>query len=58
MLENICDGSQSHLTVNQREVHYKIHDHIRQRKSEWKGALKSAQNMSKVLHKVFNTVVK
>ena len=25
---------------------------------EWKGALKATRNMGKVLHKVFNTVVK
>ena len=41
MLENICDGSQSHTKVNQIESRYKICDHIRQRQSEWKGALKS-----------------
>ena len=38
MLENICDGSQSHPIVIQREYCYKIRDSIKQRKSEWKGA--------------------
>ena len=41
MLENICDGSQSHPRVNQREACYKINDHNRQRKLERKGALKA-----------------
>ena len=58
MLEDIRDGSQSHLNVNQREPCYKICDHIRQRKPEWKGVLKATQNMGKGLHKVFKTVVK
>ena len=58
MLEDICDGSQYHPSVNMREVRYKIYDHIRQRQSEWKGVLKSTQNMDKGLHKVFKTVVK
>ena len=58
MLEDIRDGSQSHLNVNQREARYKIRYCIRQRQLEWKGAIKSKQNMGKGLHKVFKTVVK
>ena len=58
ILEDIRDGSQSRLNVNWREAQYKICDHIRKMQSECKGALKSTQNMGKVLHKVFNTVVK
>ena len=41
MLENICDGIQSQPNFNRREARYKICDRIRQRKSEWKGVLKS-----------------
>ena len=41
MLHNICDGSQTHPNVNKREARYKIRDRIRQRQSEWKGALKA-----------------
>ena len=41
MFEDICDGSQSHLNVIQREARYKIHYRIRQRQLECKGALKS-----------------
>ena len=31
MLEDICDGSQTHPNINKREAHYKIRDHIRKR---------------------------
>ena len=58
MLEEICDGSQSHTNVNRRESRYKICDHIKQRKLEWKWALKATQNTGKGLHKVFKTVLK
>ena len=58
MLEDIRDGSQTHLNVNKMEAHYKIRDHVRQRQSQWKGALKATQSMGKGLHKVFSTVVK
>ena len=58
MLEEICDRSQSHPNVNQREARYKIRDRIKQRILEWKGALKAMRNMGKGLHKVFKTVVK
>ena len=58
MLEDIRDGSQSHPNVNMREARYKICYHIKQIQLEWKGALKSTQNMGKGLHKVFMTVVK
>ena len=58
MLEDIRDRSQTHPNVNRRETRYKIRDSIRQRKSEWKGALKSMQRLGKGLHKVFSTFVK
>ena len=58
ILEDIRDGSQSHPSVNRRYARYKIRDRIKQRQSEWKGALKAAQKMDKGLHKVFNTAVK
>ena len=58
MLENICDGSHSHPNIKRREARNKILDNIKQIQSERKGELKDTQNMSKVLHKVFKTVVK
>ena len=36
MLEDICDGGQTHLNVNRRESRYKISDRIRQIQLEWK----------------------
>ena len=39
MLEDICDGSQTHPNVNRREALYKIRDSIRQRQSELGGKL-------------------
>ena len=58
MLEDICDGSQSHPYFNRREVRYKIRDSIKQRQLEWKGALEATQSTGKGLHKVFKTAVK
>ena len=46
-LEDIRDGSQTHPTVNKREARCKIRDRIKQKKSEWKGALKATRNMGK-----------
>ena len=58
MLEDICDGSQSHPNINRRESRYKKRDCIRQRRSELKVELKATRNMGKGLHKLFKTVVK
>ena len=58
MLEDICDGSQSHSNVNRGEACYKIRDFIKQRQSHWKETLKATQNICKCLHKMFTTDVK
>ena len=58
MLQDIRDGSQTHPNANKIEARYKIRDSVRQRQSEWKGALKSTRSMVKGLHKVFIMVVK
>ena len=50
MLEDICDGSQTHPNVNKGEARYKIRDHIRQRQSECKVALKATRSVVKGLH--------
>ena len=47
MVEDICDGSQTHPKINKREARYKIRDHIRQRKPQWKRALKAMQSTEK-----------
>ena len=38
VLKDIRDGSQSHPSINSREACYKICDHIKQVRAEWKGA--------------------
>ena len=58
MLGDIRDRSQTHPNVNKREARYKIRDRVRQKESQWKGALKATCNMGKVLHKVCSTIVK
>ena len=58
MLQDNCDVSRTHPNVNKREARYKIRDRVRQKKLEWKGALKATQSMGKGLHRVFSTVVK
>ena len=58
MIEDICHGSHTHPNFNRREARYKIRDRVRQRHSEWKGALKSTSNTGKGLHNVFSTAVK
>ena len=58
MLEDICDGSQSHLNVNRREACYNICGHIKKIQSKWKRGLKAMQNMGNGLKKVFKTFVK
>ena len=58
MLEYICDGSQTHPTVNKREACYEIRDCIRRKGLQWKGALKATRNTGKGLHKVLSTTVK
>ena len=58
MLHDIQDGSQTHMNVNKREERYKIRDHVRQRQSEWYGALKATQSTGNGLHKLFSTFVK
>ena len=57
MLEDICDGSQYHLSVNRRDARYKIRDQIKRIQAERKGDLLPTKNMGKGLHKVFKAVV-
>ena len=57
MLEDICDVSQYHPSINRTGAHYKIHDRFKQMRAGCKGALLSTQNMGKGLHKIFKAVV-
>ena len=56
-VEEIWDGSQIHPVTNARDTRLKIHDCIKQTKSEWKGSELSAKRIGKDLHKVFKAVV-
>ena len=58
MLGDIRDESQYHPDGIRRHARYKICDHIKQIKLEWKGALHATRNMGKGLHKVFKNFVK
>ena len=42
---------------DKREARLKIRDRIKQKKLEWKGALRATHKMGKGLHKVFSTIV-
>ena len=57
-LHDIRDGNQTHPNIDKREAHLKISDHIKQKKSERKGALRATHKMGKGLHKVFSTIIK
>ena len=53
-----CSGNQTHPNIDKREARLKILDCIKQKKSEWKGALRATHKMGKGLHKVLSTIVK
>ena len=56
-LHDIRDGNQTHPNVDKRKASLKICDHIKQNKSEWKGALRATHKMGKGLNKVLSTIV-
>ena len=56
-LHDICDGNQTHPKINKRESHMAIRDRIKQKKLQWKGALRATHKMGKCLHRVFSTMV-
>ena len=57
MLHGIRDGNQTHPKLNKREARMAMRDRIKQKKSEWKGALRATHKMGKVLHRVSSTIV-
>ena len=57
-LHDIREEIQTHPNIDKREARRKIRNRIKQRKSEWKGALKATYKMGKGLHKVFSTIVR
>ena len=53
MLEDICDGSQTHINVNRRETGYKIRDRIRQRQPEWKSQRLARLPLLKLCERIY-----
>ena len=47
MLHDIRDGNQTHQNIDKRVALLKIRDHIKQKKSQRNGALRSTQKMGK-----------
>ena len=56
-LHDIRDGNQTHPKIDKREARMAICDRIKQKKSQWKGALRATHKMGKGLHRVFSTIV-
>ena len=56
-LHDIRDGNQTHPKINKIEACMAIRDHIKQKKFQWKGALRATHKMGKGLHRVFSTIV-
>ena len=57
MLHDICDRNQNHPKIDKREARLAICDRIKQKKLQWKGALRARHKMGKGLHRVFSTIV-
>ena len=57
MLEDICEVSQSHTSINRIEACYKIRNSFKRRQAECKGALLPTKSMGRGLQKVFKAVV-
>ena len=56
-LHDIHDVNQNHPSIDKREARMAICDRIKQKKSQWKGALRATHKMVKGLHRVFSTIV-
>ena len=57
ILHDIRDGNQTHAKIDKTEAHLKIRYRIKQKKLQWKGALRSKQNMGRGLQILFSTIV-
>ena len=51
------DGNQTHPIIYKREARLEIRDRIKQKKLQWKGALRATHKMGKGLHRLFSTIV-
>ena len=56
-LHDIRDGNQTHTSIDKREARLAIRDSIKQKKLQWKGALRATHKMGKGLNRVFSTIV-
>ena len=56
-LHDIRDGNQTHPKIDNREARLAIRDRIKQKKSQWKVALRATHKMGKGFHKIFSTIV-
>ena len=56
-LHDIRDGNQTHPKIYKREARIAIRDRIKQKKSQWKGALRATHKMGKGLTRFFSTIV-
>ena len=56
-LHDIRDGNQTHPNIDKREASLAIRDRNKQKKSQWKWALRATHKVGKGLHKVFSTIV-
>ena len=56
-LHDIHDGNQTHPKIYQREARMAIRDRIKQKKLQWKGALRATHKMGKGLNRGFIIIV-
>ena len=56
-LHDTRDGNQTHPSIDKRKARLEIRDRIKQKKPQWKGALRATHKMGKGLHRVFSTIV-
>ena len=56
-LHDIHDVNQNHPSIEKREARIAICYRIKQKKSQWKGALRATHKMGKGLNRVFSTII-
>ena len=56
-LHDIRDGNQAHPKIDKREARLSIRDRIKQKKLQWKVALRTTHKMGNFLHRVFSIIV-
>ena len=57
MLHDIRDRNHTHPKIDKREARLAIRVRIKQKKLQWKGALRTTHKMGKGLHRFFSTIV-